>query len=63
MMLKQIKLKVSLYLALALSPALLLVPFLVVQYQRDHLQVEIAQHVVQTAEVVVRSTRHAMLLN
>ena len=63
MLLKQIKLKVSLYLALALSPALLLVPFLIVQHQRDHLKVEMAQHVVQTAEVVVRSTRHAMLLN
>ncbi len=63
MFLKQIKFKVSLYLTIALSPALLLIPFLIVQHQREQLQVEIAQHVVQTAEIVVRSTRHAMLLN
>jgi two-component system NtrC family sensor kinase len=60
---KQIKLKVSLYLAIALSPAILLFPYLIVQHQREHLQAEIARHVVQISEVVVKSTRYAMLLN
>jgi two-component system NtrC family sensor kinase len=60
---KQIKLKVSLYLAIALSPAMLLLPFFIVQHQREHLQSEVARHVVQVSEVIVKSTRYAMLLN
>jgi two-component system NtrC family sensor kinase len=63
MFLKQIKFKVSLYLALVLAPAMILFPYLIVQHQRDLLQQEIARHVVQISEVIVKSTRYAMLLN
>lgn len=58
-----IKFKVSLYLAIALSPAMLLFPFFVVQFQREHLQAEVAKHVVQISELTVKSTRYAMLLD
>ncbi|HAL38646.1 MAG TPA: hypothetical protein DCP03_11235 [Polaromonas sp.] len=58
-----LKLKVSLYLIIALSPAMLLFPFLIVQDQREQLQNEIAGHVTQISEVIVKSTRYAMLLN
>jgi len=60
---KKIKLKVSLYLAIALSPAMLLLPLVIVHFQREHLQSEAARHVVQISELVVKSTRYAMLLN
>jgi two-component system NtrC family sensor kinase len=60
---KQIKFKVSLYLAIALMPAVVLFPYLIVQHQRNHLQQEVSRHVVQIGEVVVKSTRYAMLLN
>ena len=63
MIFKQIKFKVSLYLALALVPVMILFPYLIVQHQRDHLQSEISRHVVQISEIVVKSTRYAMLLN
>jgi hypothetical protein len=58
-----LKLKVSLYLILAMSPALVLLPFLIVRNQQTYLQQEIARHVTQIAEVIVKSTRYAMLLN
>lgn len=60
---QNLRLKVGLYLAIALSPAMVLFPFLIVKHQQEHLQEEIAAHVTQIAEVVVRSTRHTMLLN
>ena len=60
---KRIKLKVSLYLAIALSPAMLLFPLVVVHFQRENLQSEAARHVVQISELIVKSTRYAMLLN
>jgi len=60
---KSLKFKVSLYLAIALSPAIVLFPFLIVQHQQEHLQNEIAGHVTQVSEVIVKSTRYAMLLN
>ncbi|MEI6804830.1 MAG: histidine kinase dimerization/phospho-acceptor domain-containing protein, partial [Burkholderiales bacterium] len=63
MFLKQIKFKVSLFLAIALAPAMVLFPYMIVQYQREHLQQEISRHVVQLSEVIVKSTRYAMLLN
>jgi two-component system NtrC family sensor kinase len=63
MFLNQIKFKVSLYLAIALVPAVVLFPYLIVQHQRDHLQQEISRHVVQISEIVVKSTRYAMMLN
>ncbi|MCX7240137.1 MAG: ATP-binding protein [Burkholderiales bacterium] len=63
MFLKQIKFKVSLFLAIALAPAMVLFPYMIVQYQREHLQQEISRHVVQLSEVIVKSTRYAMMLN
>ena len=63
MFFKQIKFKVSLYLALALAPVMVLFPYLIVQHQRNHLQDEISRHVVQISEIVVKSTRYAMMLN
>jgi two-component system NtrC family sensor kinase len=58
-----LRLKLGLYLAIALSPAMVLFPFLIVKDQQDHLQNEIAGHLTQISEVVVKSTRYAMLLN
>ena len=60
---KNLKFKFSLYLIIALSPAMILLPYFIVDYHQKRLQDEIAQHVRQIAEVVVRSTRTAMLLN
>ncbi len=58
-----LKLKVGLTLAIALSPAIVLFPFLIVDHQQSHLQGEIAGHVTQISEIIVKSTRYAMLLN
>lgn len=63
MFFKQIKYRVSFYLAIALAPVVLLFPYLIVKYQEDHLQQEISRHVVQISEIVVKSTRYAMLMN
>ncbi|MBL0090479.1 MAG: HAMP domain-containing protein [Ideonella sp.] len=58
-----LQLKVSLYLILALSPAMIVLPFYIVRHQQEHLQEEIARHVTQVAEIIVKSTRYAMLIN
>ena len=58
-----LKLKVSLYLILALSPAMILLPFYIVRHQQEHLQDEVSRHVTQVAEIIVKSTRYAMLTN
>ena len=63
MFFKHIKYKVSIYLALALAPVMVLFPYLIVQHQRNHSQEEISQRVVQISEIVVKSTRYAMLIN
>jgi len=63
MVFNKIKFKVSLYLAIALAPAMVLFPYWIVQHQQDHLQQEIARHVVQISEMIVKSTRYAMLIN
>ena len=55
--------KVSLYLILALSPALMLLPYVNVTYHKQDLQEEIARHATQIAELIVKSTRYAMLVN
>jgi two-component system, NtrC family, sensor kinase len=59
----RLKLKVSLYLVLALSPVTVLLPLLIVHHQQEHLQQEIARQVTQIAEIIVKSTRYTMLLN
>ena len=58
-----LRLRISLYLMLALSPAAVALPFLLVAIERDHLHAEIARRVTQIAELVVKSTRHTMLMN
>src|SRR5665647_1148536 len=58
-----LKLKVSLYLIIALSAAMVLFTFLVVKQQQEQLQTEISRHVMQISEVIVKSTRYAMLMN
>lgn len=57
------KAKFSLYMLLALSPGLVLLPYAIVTHQQEHLQTEISRHVAQIAEVIVKSTRYAMLVN
>ena len=58
-----LKLKVSLYIIIALSTAMVLFTLLIVKHQVEELQSEISRHVTQISEVIVKSTRHAMLLN
>jgi two-component system, NtrC family, sensor kinase len=58
-----LKLKVSLYLIIALSTAMVLFTLLIVKHQMEELQSEISRHAMQTSEVIVKSTRYAMLLN
>lgn len=58
-----LKLKVSLYLIIALSSAMVLFTLLIVKHQLEELQSEISRHVIQISEVIVKSTRYAMLLN
>src|SRR5450756_943579 len=60
---KSIKLKVGLYLIIALSAAMVLFTLLIVKYQQEDLLGEISRHVMQISEVIVKSTRYAMLLN
>lgn len=59
----KLRLRLSLYLLLALSPAALLLPYLIVQHQREHLQGEIARQVTEIAQLIVKSTRYTMLVN
>jgi len=58
-----LRLKVSLYLILALAPVAFLLPYIIVEHQKDHLHAEIAQRVTQIADLIVKSTRYAMLVN
>ncbi len=60
---KTLKLKVGLYLAIALTLALLLFTVLVVRNQRDQLLREATSRVTQLSEMITRSTRFAMLQN
>ena len=60
---RHLKLKVSLYLIIALSAAMVLFTLLIVKYQQEDLLGEISRHVMQISEVIVKSTRYAMLLN
>lgn len=58
-----LRLRLSLYLLLALSPAAVLLPYLIVQHQKEHLQTEIARQVTEIAQLIVKSTRYTMLVN
>jgi two-component system, NtrC family, sensor kinase len=60
---KALRFKVSFYPALALLAALVLFSVLLVRHQRSELLAEAVRHVTQLSEVLIRSTRYAMLQN
>jgi two-component system NtrC family sensor kinase len=60
---KTLKFKIVLYLALALTLAMLVFSLLVARHQRDELLREAVSHVTQISEVIKKSTRFAMLTN
>lgn len=60
---KTLKFKIVLYLAIALSLAMLVFTVLVVRHQREALLAEAVSHVAQISDVIKRSTRFAMLAN
>lgn len=60
---QSLKLKVSLYLTIVLSVAMILFIMLIVQRQRANMLNEVSRHVTQVSEVITKSTRYAMLVN
>ena len=58
-----LKLKVSLYLAMALSVVMFGFVAVLAREHATELEKEIARHVTQISDLIVKSTRHAMLLN
>lgn len=58
---KTLKFKIVLYLAIALTLAMLVFTLLVVRHQRDELLTAAVTHVTQISEVIKKSTRFAML--
>ncbi len=60
---KTLKFKVVLYLAVALTLAMLVFITLVLRHQRDELLREAVSHVAQISDVIKNSTRFAMLTN
>ena len=60
---RTLKFKIVLYLALALTLAMLGFSLLVVRHQRDELLREAVSHVTQISDVIKKSTRFAMLTN
>jgi two-component system NtrC family sensor kinase len=58
-----LKLKVSLYLAIAFSVVMLGFVAVLAREQAAELEKEISRHVTQISDVIVKSTRYAMLLN
>jgi len=60
---KALRFKVSFYPALALLAALVLFSVLLIQHQRNELRAEAVRHVTQLSELLIRSTRYAMLQN
>ena len=60
---KTLKFKVGVYVATTLTVAMLVFTLLVVRYQRTELLQEAVRHVNQLSEVLIKSTRFAMLQN
>lgn len=60
---QSLKFKVSLYLTIALSTAMILFTTLIVQRHRTDLLNEVSRHVTQISEVITKSTRYAMLVD
>ena len=60
---KTLKVKVIVYLTIALSMAMLMFIVLVVRHQREELLRNAVEHVAQISDVIKKSTRFAMLTN
>ena len=60
---KALRFKVSFYPALALLAALVLFSVLLIRHQRNEMLGEAVRHVNQLSEMLIRSTRYAMLQN
>ena len=58
-----LRVRVSLYLFIALSVAMVLFALLIVKHQRDEMQNVVSRHVTQLSDVVVASTRYTMMVN
>jgi two-component system NtrC family sensor kinase len=58
-----LKIKVSLYLFIALSVATVLFALFVLKHQQEDLQTVASKHVTQISEMVIASTRYTMLVN
>jgi len=58
-----LRVKVSLYLFIALSAAVVLFTLLILKHRQEDMQSEIARHVTQISELITASTRYAMLVN
>jgi len=58
-----LKIKVGFYLVIALTLAVFLFTFMVVQHNREELLQQAVSHTAQLSEVVIKSTRFAMLQN
>ncbi len=58
-----LKIKVSLYLFSALSAAMVIFTLFILKHRQQDLQDVVSRHVTQISDVVVASTRYAMLVN
>src|SRR5512133_1091223 len=58
-----LRVKVSFYLFIALSAAVVAFTLLILEHRRDDMEREVARHVTQISDVIVASTRYTMLVN
>jgi len=58
-----LRIKVSLYLFIALTAAMILFTLLILKHREEDLQSVVSRHVTQISEVIVASTRYTMLVN
>src|SRR3990167_3361812 len=58
-----LRVKISLYLFIVLSAVAVLFTLVFVEHREEELQSEISRHVTQISDVIIASTRNAMLVN
>ncbi len=58
-----LRVRVSLYLGIALAAAMTLFTLLILQHRQEDMQQMAAQHALHLADVIVASTRHTMQVN
>ena len=58
-----LRVKISLYLLIVMSMVSALFTLLFIEHREEELQSEISRHVTQISDVIIASTRHAMLVN